>query len=277
MITEAGEKGFGSPNYRAIDVAEEQQLVEKLIGLNPEIASSDSKYCLLTVDGQSEFSNLGRALEAKRFNEFFENTPEEMIAEYGPYERASKFFIMADREAKRVAGVMRIIEPNEAGHKSVNDLATEKTGEVTSLSVGEIYGVMGIKPAETLDVATIASSEDYSASTNGNDTIVRAALMRAVYEYGHEKGFSDLVAIIDDTRNDAGKSPLKILMSVNLPIHTTPYVPRFPYLGAGQNEFIHIPLSEVEASVSAKDPGTYSYVFGDLALAGECVLSFSEQ
>jgi hypothetical protein len=274
-VTAESVTGSFEPDYNPISPELEVRLIEELIG-SSELATGISEFALLTLDGNSRFSNLARALECQRFQEYFDNGPQEMKEEYGPYEDSSTFFLMVNRADKRVAGVMRIIENGEAGHKSVNDMPTEKTDNATDLSIGEVYGVMGIDPSKTLDVATIASASEYSKKNTGGDITVRAALMRAVYHYGLGNDFTDLVAIIDSEHPE--KSPLKVLMSVNLPIHTTPYIKsHFPYMGAGENDFIHIPLEDVESSVSAKERSLFDYVFGSVALGGACELSFSRQ
>lgn len=264
------------PDYRPIEREAEARLLEQALAANPEVSESAATYGLLTIEGDSPYSNVARALECQIFDKYFGNDPEEMRQEYAPYEKSSKFFLLIDRENLKPAGVMRIVAPGEAGFKSVNDLPTDKSRTVetdepiTALDSEQIQGVFGIDPSRTLDVATIAAAPEYGEKQTGSP-IVLASLMRAVYKYSLANGYDDLVAIIDAV-------PLEKLKSVNLPIHTSPYVASpFKYLGAEGNTFIHIPIPAVEASVSAKDKVIFDYIFGEAELFGETKLSFDRQ
>ncbi len=267
----------GTSDYQPIPRDEEAALIQEALAANPELSDSEAPFALLTLEGDSPYARVARALEGQVFGEWFDNGEDQMTREYGPYEDVSKFFLLVDRSGSVPAGVVRIIHPSDKGLKSVNDLSTEKARTpdgkpVTDLTMAEVFDEFGIDEARTLDVATIAANPAYSKKESGSD-LVLSSLMRALYHYAYLQGndYDNLVAIIDE-------KPLGRLESVGSPIHTTPKIARpFEYLGAKGNTFIEIPLSEVETSVSAVSPVIFDYVFGEGALYGECQLSFLPQ
>ncbi len=263
------------PDYRPIDPELEASLLREALAANPEITASNSPFALLTIRGDSPYSNVARSLEGRVFDHYFGNDPEVMKREYGAYEESSSFFLLVDRENARAAGVMRIIHPGQPGFKSMNDLTTPKCRTledeaITGLDQEGLKEELGIDPAIALDVATIAAHPEYGAKARG-DEVVLSALMRAVYHYSLSRGYDDLVAIID-------KVPLDKLRMVGLPIRTSPKIASpFVYLGAQGNTFISIPIPGVEQAVRTVSDGAYEYVFGEQELGGSVVLSFHEQ
>ncbi len=263
------------PSYEPIDRQTEIGLLSEALAANPELNGSNAPFVLLTFDNDSPYANVARSLECKVFDAYFQNHPQEMQEEYESYEKTSTFFLMVDRENLEPAGVMRITHDGPEGFKSTNDLPTEKckTSEdqpATGLTAEEILPSFDTAPDNTLDVATIAANPKYGEKSTGSP-IVLASLMRAVYKYSLDNGYDDLVAIID-------AKPLEKLRAVGLPINTSEKIAdNFEYLGAKGNTFIHIPIPEVEQSVSAQSRELFDYIFGETSLMGECELSFIKQ
>lgn len=278
-MVSSGEASTAAPNtfpsYEPLERQIERELLSDALNANPELADSNAPFVLMTVNGDSPYANVARSLECRVFNAYFQNHPDVMQQEYNPYEENSTFFLMIDRENLEPAGVMRITHDGPSGFKSTNDLPTEKckTAEgrsVTGLATEEIFPEFGISPQNILDVATIAAEPKYGEKNTGSP-IILASLMRAVYKYSLENGYDDLVAVIDAV-------PLEKLQAVGLPINTSEKIAgNFEYLGAKGNTFIHIPIPEVEKSVSTQSRELFDYVFGEAALAGECQLSFIKQ
>lgn len=262
-------------DYHELDSVTESQLIGEAISQNPELVDAGSKYVLLTLVGESPFSNVARALECKQFQAYFGNSPEDMAVEYGPYESQSIFFLVAEREKKEAAGVMRVILPGPAGLKSTNDIATDKCltlddKPATVLTTEEVFSQLQLEPEKTVDIATIAVKPEYGEKTTGSP-VVLAALMRALHKLTHTNGYDELVGIIDEV-------PQNKLISVGLPVENPPHFAKpFKYLGAEGNSFMHIHVPYVDEAVSAKDKATFDYVFGEMALFHECELSLIEQ
>lgn len=263
------------PDYQPIEQQVQGEIIEELISGNEELSKSADKFAIATISGTSPYSNLARSLEGEVFNHYFENDNNKMREEYGPYESASTFFLVIDREKNMSAGVMRVIYPNESGFKSLNDVGTEKckdAGENNATSMGpeEVADEFGIDPANTLDVATLAARPEYGAKNN-DEAMALPSLMHALYRYSTQHGYEDIVAIID-------KVPLQKLEDAGLPIYKSQRIAEpFEYLGAKGNSFIHIPVEETEESIRKVNDQIFEFVFGKNALGGVATLSLQEQ
>ena len=269
------------PDYNPINRELEATLIQEALAENHDLAKSDSQFAVLTLKGNSPYSNLARSLERQIFDHYFQNSAEEMKKEYGQYENASSFFLMVDRENLQPAAVMRIIHPNERGFKSLNDLnATDEEGKlkcstpegntVTGLSMEEIAAEFDMATNNVLDIATIAAHPNYGESARG-DPVALASLMRTLYKYSNQNGYDELIAIID-------KKPREILEGVGMPISKSPNIASpFSYLGAEGNTFIHISVPEVEPAMKAINPQVYEFVYGETGLQGTTELSLQEQ
>lgn len=263
------------PDYRPIDPELEATMIGELINSNEELCQSDNKYAIATISGTSPYSNLARSLEGRVFEHYFDNNNDEMCTEYRPYEDASTFFLVIDREEEMPAGVMRVIYPNDSGLKSVNDINTKKckdyeNNNATNMGPEELYGEFGIDPASAVDVATIAAHPEYGAKNN-DEAMVLPSLMHALYRYTIQNGYDGIVAIID-------KVPLQKLQEAGLPIYKSPRIAEpFKYMGAAGNSFIYIPVGETEESIRKVNDQVFEFVFGENALGGVATLSLQEQ
>lgn len=256
-----------APDYSPIPLEVEQLLVEELIEGIAEIQSSDARYCLVTVGPFSKYANLARSLESEVFFEFFHNDSELMKDEYGPYENASKFFMVIDRKENRKAGVMRLLHDSEHGFKAIKDV---KSMGLTDLSEDDILASLGVSSTgSTIEIATIAASPVYRGRRS--DQLVSAAMYRALYQYCLSGNYTDLVAVIDS-------KPLQNLHDIYLPVSTTEEVKSpFEYLNAKENSLIHIPIGDIEGFMKGHDVATFDFLLGKPGLDPFCALSFTEQ
>lgn len=69
-------------------------------------------------------AELARAVERAVFLEAFDNTPDLLAREYGPYESGSVFICVLDHLRGVPAGMMRVLMSSPAGFKSLNDIET---------------------------------------------------------------------------------------------------------------------------------------------------------
>ena len=67
-------------------------------------------------------SELARHVEREVFYEYFNNTPELLEAEYGPYEGSTVFVCALDHRRGLPAGAIRLVLPSPAGLKSLGDV-----------------------------------------------------------------------------------------------------------------------------------------------------------
>lgn len=239
-------------SYEVIDEDAETSAVDMLISSYPELAKSNAKFGLVHLDSNSPYGNLARSVESGVFMEFFDNNPDLMLSEYGPYEDASSFLFVIDKEAKKSAGVMRLLSNSENGFKSCNDLYKLN---LTPESPAEMIDALGINPETTLEIATIAIPYEYRGKRS--DGLVSAAMYRALHRFCQAQGYNDLIAIIDE-------KPLSNLIGIHLPIRTPDSVSSpFEYLDAKANSFIHIPVNEVDAVMRAADVNLYNFLLGE--------------
>lgn len=268
-ITEPVPKAPHTPSYEHLSLDEERAAVQVLLDSSPEVITltDGPRYALMVINNDSEFSNLARSVEAEVFSEYFGNDPQLMAEEYGPYEDASTFFLVVDTEDKRRAGVMRILRNSSLGFKATNDVSAMG---ITDLEPRQVLENIGVKSEETtLEIATIAAAPDYRGEKT--NSLISAAMYRALHKYCHANGYTDLIAIID-------AKPLQNLHDIHLPVRTSPHVQSpFAYLDAKANSLIHIPVYEVEASMQAHDQDTYDFLLGDAGFDALCTLSFVEK
>ncbi len=188
------EKNTRRYNYEPTPQDEEERLVNSLI--ERRMGASDKKFGMYIIKGDDEVSQIARSLEAEVFGEFFNNDPDLMAREYGPYEDASLFILVVDQESKKAAGLIRIIENSEVGFKSVVDLPRYWHGPdgrpVELNKLAEENNLSDRNPETTWDIATLAVREGY------NKTLVRPALFHGVFKLSKENGIKDWVGIVDE-------------------------------------------------------------------------------
>ncbi len=90
------------------------------------------------------------ACEADIFGATYGVPYDHHVAEFAPYESASAFLVVLDRQDD-VAGVMRLITPGLAGLKTLN----EAGGEPWSIDGLRAAAAVGVHPDQTWDVATL--------------------------------------------------------------------------------------------------------------------------
>lgn len=157
------------------------------------------------LDGMDKFSDLGRYIEGKIFNETFKNDPRIMLKEYQPYDKASTFLIVIDHQIQMPVGVMRIIKDSKAGLKSLIDLKDTPL----EISARQFYEAYQIKPSGCIDIATIAVERGYRGRTFGY--IPSLLLYRALYtQILTDPKVQAVVAIIDE-------KPYKLLLALGMP------------------------------------------------------------
>jgi hypothetical protein len=126
------------------------------------------------------------------FEEFFGNTPDVMVDAYGPYEDYSAFFLVVDREQRRPAGALRIIECSEYGLKSLNDLE----GPPLHLRLPEIIEAHAIDDLNSCwDIGSLAVLKEYRGAAT--DHVVSTMLYGYSFAEVHRRGIKHVVTILD--------------------------------------------------------------------------------
>jgi hypothetical protein len=188
------------------------------------------------LDGEDDFSNLGRYVESSVFMGAFGNTPELMAKEYGPYEEASELFTVIDHDTEMPIGVLRTIRNSAAGLKSLKDL--EHTP--LQLDAEQVCRDLGINPGRCIDVGTLAIQPEFRARV-GN-ILPSLLLYRTLYlRYLSNPDFDHVITIID-------KSAEKNLYRLSFPFK--PIDERyFSYLDSPESRALYAVNSEFYPAV----------------------------
>jgi len=137
-------------------------------------------------------SELARHVEREVFYEFFQNTPELLAAEYGPYEDSTLFVCVLDHRRRLPAGVMRLVLPSAAGLKSLDDVEA-----VWGHRLGDVLARTGmnLERDRAWDIATLAVDSEYRG--RATDGLVSLGLYQAVAQLTLRCNVRWVVTILD--------------------------------------------------------------------------------
>lgn len=184
------------PNYE-LDRAEISQLSQRLLAERP--ANGNDRFVAYEFDGDDPYSNLGRSIELTVFDETFpDNKVEDLEREYGPYERASSFFVVMDQKSQQPIGALRIIRNSEAGLKTLNDIA----GEPLTISTESFMNFHQVTSLDNVwDVGTVAVLPEFRTtgikSAIGKNPQPNIMLYRSLYAKARYEGIDHFVSVID--------------------------------------------------------------------------------
>lgn len=183
-------------------------------------------------------ADVGRTIERSVFEDEFKNDSGTMQQEYGPYERASSFLVVIDREEQRPAGVLRIIKPSPVGLKSFNDM-TERFFPLA----GKYFAAShGMDVNNCIDVGTLAVMPSHRGPRSSNE--VNALLCRGLLLSARHEGVQNMITIID-RRARNGLEMLGILFDVVKGTHA------FEYLGSKESYVMCVDVDELERRARA--------------------------
>jgi hypothetical protein len=243
-----------------------QQLTSKLIEERAGEIPNDKRFITVEVNGDSEYSNIGRDVERRVFEAYFGNDANEMKTEYGPYEGmggsgACRFFLSIDREKCQPTGVLRIICNSQNGLKSLNDAEAPPFNVKKADAIAK-HNITDLD--EVWDFGTIAVLPEYQQNA-GKSSL---QLCRASYISSIKNGIKHWISIVDDGPYHLFKDYLAI-----------PFVPLGDsepgaYLGSEKSHavYAHVPdiydnmetsLGKLEDPIAKKVLGSVFYGFDD--------------
>lgn len=174
---------------------------------------------LLVADSAAE-QEAARDVEARVFLEAFDNTPEVMEREYGPYADRSAFVTVIDDRDGTAVGVARLVLPDSTGEvKTLTDVA----GEPWRLSVPDSLRRAGLAGRPIVDVATLAVDPRYRRGAAGAE--ITLALCHGLYRWSLGHGAEGLVTVLDDR-------VLRLLRVISVPMTAMPGATSQYYLGS---------------------------------------------
>ncbi|MDB5177806.1 MAG: hypothetical protein JWO61_189 [Candidatus Saccharibacteria bacterium] len=201
-----------------------RMLTSKLLHERPP--QSEERFICYRLDGDDEFSDIGRSVEREVFEHSFDNDAEEMAAEYGKYEGASTFFVSIDTESKTATGALRVIGSSEEGFKSLNDLEVSHLG----LHPQQVFDHYEIENPNTVwDIGTVAVLPEFRSAAGA----ISVQLYRAMYVTAMKREVEHFVSIID-------QKPLQKLTDyLGIPFESLMDSKPFSYLGSDNSQAVY--------------------------------------
>jgi hypothetical protein len=222
-----------------------RRLVRELVG--ETTAAPFGAYLLESADPAAD---IARHVEGEVFLETFENGPEELEAEYGPYEATSLFYVVIDHARRLPAGAMRLLSnpPSGPGLKSWNDLPRFWQAPAVELLREAAVEL----PAErTWDIATLAIAKDYQSPLGAG--LVSLGLYQSVVRSCLALGVEHLVAVLD--------SLVYRMTRARFAEPFVAYAQARPYLGSRASYPVYCTLAEWEERLRVIDPAVHSIVY----------------
>lgn len=170
----------------------------------------------LHFDPSGDLLDAGRDCEAEVFLAWFGNTRAQLAEEYGPYDDASVFIVLADG-AGDALGACRLIVPGGIGLKTLDDLA----GAPWWVDPHRSARAAGLDPARTWDIATLGVRRGLKAQ----GLLAAAALYHGLILASRVNPFDSIVSVMDDSVRD-------LLVGIGMITHVLPGARSASYLGS---------------------------------------------
>ena len=193
-------------------------LAEQLLTLHPP--TSSRRFVCYELLGTGPFADLGRTVELDVFGAVFGDDRAMLEAEYGPYDQASRFFVVMDQRRRRAAGVLRVIENSAAGLKTLRDIAGPLG--LPEAAVRARHGIADLD--RCWDVGTLAVRPEYRRSGTRRRT-VSLLLYRALYVHAMRAGVEHVVTTMD-------RHAHRVLLALGVPFVPICSSEPFEYMGS---------------------------------------------
>ncbi|WP_298346729.1 hypothetical protein [Ferrimicrobium sp.] len=190
-------------------------------------------------------------LEALVFLREFGNTSKELNEEYGPYENYSLILCVTDNLTNMIAGMARIILPNDAiGLKTLNDIARQWPELYNDSYFAELF----LSTDDHWDIGTVAIAVGYQAPLAAG--LVSLGLYQAITQLAQYCRVDSLIALLDS----------KVYRMTRWKFHS-PFLPipgakAKPYLGSAASYPVYSCISDWGARLKVKDPAIYEIIYG---------------
>jgi hypothetical protein len=206
----------------------------------------------LMFDVRGELLDAAKACELDVFDAAYGNSPQELDAEYGPYDDASVFIALVDPTG-RVQGACRVITWGEPGLKSLNDLSREPW-RVDGLRSAR---AAGIDPVTTWDIATLGVRSELGRT----GVMAAAALYHGLVAGGRANDVTTMITIVDQRVRT-------LLHGVGLATHVLPGARPAEYLGSAKSTPVYAHLAAVVDHQRRHTPDAYRMITLGVGLSG---------
>jgi hypothetical protein len=153
-------------------------------------------FACFELEGTDPYANIARQVEREVFEDSWGNDSVTMKQEYGPYDESSVFFLAIDTQAKRPAGVLRMIRNSPAGLKTIVDLDDSIKSPIAPIAIpaDEVMRHHGIEDLDRCwDGATAAVPRQY----RGKLAAMHVQLMQVVAAAAMRENIQHFVAVLD--------------------------------------------------------------------------------
>jgi hypothetical protein len=188
----------------------------------------------IVVSPGDPLADVARTVERQVFEATFGNDTAVMIAEYGPYESRSRFFVVLDRRLGMPAGVVRVIEDDGPQVKTIVDAPAHIGVPVSEISA--FHGLTG----RVWDFATVAVLPEYRGRSS---LAVSSLLYRTFLLAGERAGVRHVVAMLD-------RVAWRNIRLLGVPVAQMAGSGPFAYLGSAENRAIHIDFRFIEPAIA---------------------------
>lgn len=223
-----------APRYD-LDRAEARRITAETLATLP---ATPGRFVAVSARHDDPLANVGRAVERRVFEETFGNDTGVMVAEYGPYEQRSVFFVVLDREAGEPAGVSRAIAGAGTGIKTVAD-APEHIG----VSADAIVAAHGMDRGLVWDFATLAVLPEYRGRSSALE--VSTLLYRTFMRAGRDAGVAHVVAMLD-------RGAYRNIELLGVPLQALAGSGAFSYLGSADNRAVYSVFDDILPSIATQ-------------------------
>lgn len=217
------------PTYELSD-EELQRLTDELIDMRTAEYSPEERFVSVVVNPQDPRSNVARHIERVVFEKRFKNNGAVELAEaYGPYESASTFFIVLDRQNRRPMSALRVIQNSPSGLMALNDLESEF--HVSKENAIVMHGMDDLNTV--LDIATVARMPDYK-------TELKAVTLayRSMFVWAERHSIEHFVSMIHDGPHK------RMTQYFGIPFSPLAGTPPGPYFGSEKTHPVYGKRSE---------------------------------
>jgi hypothetical protein len=224
----------------------------------PELTDSDVTSTELVMHFRPSGDLLASALEceAEVFLRWFGNTREQLAQEYGPYEDATVFLVVADRRGEVVGGVRLLVPGGHAGLKTLVDVGEQPWG----VDGAKAAAAVGLDLASTWEVATLGVRRTADASR----VQLSLALYHGLMTIAQVNRMTSFVAVLDERVR-------RLLSSVGIITHPLPGTSTAPYLGSGSSTPVYCHFGPMLENQRLRFPDAYRLVTLGIGLDGVSV------
>jgi hypothetical protein len=196
--------------------------------------------------------------EAEVFLRWFGNTAVQLADEYGPYEDATVFLVIADRD-DHVIGAVRLLAPGgRAGLKTLVDVGEAPWAVDGTRSAAAV----GIDLSSTWEVATLGVRR----TADADRVQLALALYHGLMTIAQVNHMSSFVAVLDERVR-------RLLSSVGIITHPLPGTTTAPYLGSGSSTPVYCHFGPMLENQRLRFPDAYRLVTLGIGLDGVSVPS----